>query len=100
MAANAALIFPSRSSQAGWRSVWTRPTPVSLWVLGGTLVALVAIASVPWLTKVFGFQALSVAQWCLVLALGLALLLVQEAIKWCVLRGAPRRSAKFNPGGA
>ncbi|MDH4447910.1 MAG: cation-translocating P-type ATPase [Acidovorax sp.] len=100
VAANAALIFPSRSSQAGWRSVWTRPTPVSLWVLGGTLVALVAIASVPWLTKMFGFQALSVAQWCLVLALGLALLLVQEAIKWCVLRGAPRRAAKFNPGGA
>ena len=86
VAANAALILPSRSSQTRWRGVWTSLTPVSLWVLSGTAVALVAITTVPWLTKAFSFQALSMVQWFAILGAGLALVLVFEAIKWSVLR--------------
>lgn len=72
--ANAALIVPSRSSQTTWRSLWSGFTPVSLWVLGGTLLALTAITTAPPLARAFGFAPLAAAHWLAAVAVGLSLL--------------------------
>lgn len=85
--ANAALILPSRSLQGGWRNLWAGLTPVSLWVLCGTLVALASITTMPWLAKAFRFPPLSPWQWILVAGAGAALVLVFEAIQRALLRG-------------
>ncbi len=73
--ANAALILPSRSSQTSWHSLWSGFTPVSLWVLAGTLAALGAITTVPLLARAFGFAPLAAAHWLAAVAIGLSLLL-------------------------
>ncbi|MCI5069817.1 cation-translocating P-type ATPase [Acidovorax sp.] len=85
--ANAALILPSRSLQGGWRNLWAGFTPVSLWVLCGTLVALASITTMPWLAKAFRFSPLSPWQWILAAGAGAALVLVFEAIQRALLRG-------------
>ena len=85
--ANAALILPSRSLQGGWRNLWAGLTPVSLWVLCGTLVALASITTMPWLAKAFRFPPLSPWQWILAAGTGAALVLVFEAIQRALLRG-------------
>jgi Ca2+-transporting ATPase len=71
--ANAALILPSRSNQPRWRSLWAGLTPVSFWVIGGTLAALTAITTVPWLSGAFKFVPLPALHWLLALMAGLAL---------------------------
>ncbi|MBV5294610.1 MAG: cation-translocating P-type ATPase [Curvibacter lanceolatus] len=76
VAANAALILPSRSGRVGWQSLFKGLTPVSLWVLGGTLLALCAITTVPWLAAPFHFVALAPGLWLATLAAGFSLLLV------------------------
>ena len=79
VAANAVLILPSRRYQngvAGWRSLVRGLTPVSLWVLGGTLAAVTAITTVPWLAQAFKFTPLSPAQWFASVAAGLALVMI------------------------
>ncbi|MCT6718717.1 cation-translocating P-type ATPase [Acidovorax sp. K2F] len=81
VAANAALILPSRSSQAVWRSLWAGLTPVSLWVAGGTLAALMAITTVPWLANAFRFVPLSPLHWFMALLAGLLLTVVFTANK-------------------
>ena len=88
VAGNAALILPSRSGAAsGWRSLWQGLTPVSLWVLGGTLAALTAITTVPWLAGAFKFMPMSPAQWLGAVGTGLALVTVFEAAKrWAWLK--------------
>jgi Ca2+-transporting ATPase len=72
--ANAALILPSRSSRTDWRSLGTGLTPVSRWVLAGTLLALLAVTVVPVLARNFGFMPLAPLQWLAALAAGLAML--------------------------
>ncbi len=81
VAANAALILPSRSNQTGWRSLWAGLTPVSLWVLGGTLAALTAITTVPWLAAAFKFSPLSPLHWFMAVLAGLMLTVVFAANK-------------------
>ena len=81
VAANAALILPSRSSQTVWRSLWKGLTPVSLWVAGGTLAALTAITTVPWLANAFRFVPLSPLHWFMALLAGLLLTVVFMANK-------------------
>ena len=96
VAANAALILPSRRNQAGWRGLWAGLTPVSLWVLGGTLAALTAITTVPWLAAAFKFVPLPTAQWLAALGAGLALVLVFQGNKrWM---GVTARSGRNKPG--
>lgn len=73
VAANAALILPSRSNQTSWRSLWVGLTPVSLWVLGGTLAALTAITTVPWLAAAFKFAPLPPLHWLMAMVAGLTL---------------------------
>ncbi|QLA80480.1 cation-translocating P-type ATPase [Acidovorax sp. JMULE5] len=93
VAANAALILPSRSNQPSWRSLWAGLTPVSLWVLGGTLAALTAITTVPWLAAAFRFAPLSFPQWLAALGAGLALVAVFQGCKrWLHVATTPRHS--------
>ena len=54
--ANAALIFPSRSPESGWRQMFTGLTPVVPWVLGGTLSGLLLIICIPVFAAAFAFQ--------------------------------------------
>ncbi|MBY0410865.1 MAG: cation-translocating P-type ATPase, partial [Burkholderiaceae bacterium] len=100
VAANAALIVPSRSNPnglAGWRSLWVGLTPVSLWVLGGTLAAVTAITTVPWLAQQFKFTALSPMQWLASMTAGLALVVIFTLNqRWLPPRPRPR--AKGLPG--
>lgn len=88
VAGNAVLILPSRSA-GGWRSLWAGLTPVSLWVLGGTLAALTAITTVPWLASAFKFVPLSLLQWLGAMAVGLALVVLFQAAKHWVGPTAP-----------
>ena len=73
VSANAALILPSRSDRTDWRSLGARLTPVSRWVLAGTLLALLAVTAIPWLARNFGFLPLTPLQWLAALAVGLAM---------------------------
>jgi Ca2+-transporting ATPase len=81
VSANAALILPSRSGQRRWRSLWAGLTSTSVWVLGGTMLALVVITSVPPVARAFGFAVLAPAHWLAALALGCSLLLLFQASK-------------------
>ena len=89
LADNAALILPSRGSQTPWRSLWTGLTPVSLWVMGGTLAALTAITTVPWLANAFRFGPLSPLHWFMALLAGLLLTVVFAANKRWLQPSAP-----------
>jgi Ca2+-transporting ATPase len=81
--ANAVLILPSRSRHRAWRRLFSGLTPVSLWVLTGTLLALGAVVLVPPLAQAFGFVALSAPYAALALILGCALLLpFQLSKRW------------------
>ena len=93
VAANAALILPSRSSQTRWRSLWAGLTPVSLWVMGGTLAALAAITTVPWLAGAFKFVPLPALHWLLALMAGLVLTVAFVANqRWLQIAEPPQRS--------
>ena len=66
-------------------------SPSYLWVLSGTLLALVSITTAPWLTRAFRFSPLSPLQWTLAAGVGLGLVLVFEAAKHALMRGGSRR---------
>jgi len=74
VAANAALILPARHGGMPWRQVALHLTPVSRWVLGGTLLALCAVTTVPWLAEPFHFVALAPLQWLAAMTAAWALL--------------------------
>jgi len=80
--ANAVLILSSRSSQSSWRSLCTGLTPVTAWVLGGTMLALALITTVPTLATAFGFATLSPSYWCGSLVGGLAMIVPFQISKW------------------
>jgi P-type Ca2+ transporter type 2C len=86
VSANAALILPSRSSQLHWRSLWAGLTPTSLWVLGGTLLALAVITFVAPVARAFGFAVLAPAHWLAALAVGGSLLLLFQGSKRLMAR--------------
>jgi Ca2+-transporting ATPase len=88
VAANATLILPSRSPDAHWRSLWRGLTPVSLWVLLGTLLALGVVTTVTPIAQAFGFTPLPAWHWAAALATGLSMLVVFQAGKWALARGA------------
>ena len=48
--------------------------PVTRWVMGGTLLALLLVTAVPALADTFRFAALSITQWLAAFALGLLML--------------------------
>lgn len=86
--ANAALILPSRSARSGWRHLWQGLTPASAWVLGGTLLALTLITTLPPLSRAFGFAPLPPALWGASVAAGLAMIAAFQLAKQRLGRSA------------
>jgi Ca2+-transporting ATPase len=86
--ANAALIFPSRSPDFGWRTLFAGLTPVVAWVLAGTFLGLAVVTLIPPVAKAFSFVPLSAAQGGLACAIGLSVLLLQQAAKCLMKRRA------------
>jgi len=79
--ANAALIFPSRSPDSGWLQMFTGLTPVTAWVLGGTLTGLALITGVPAIAAAFTFSPPSLQQGLLAFIVGAGMMLLFEAAK-------------------
>ncbi|MDC7714922.1 cation-translocating P-type ATPase [Vogesella sp. LYT5W] len=81
VSANALLILPNRSAQSGWRALFGGLSAVAAWVLGGTLLSLLLITSIPALAGAFGFVPLAPGLWLAAFALGCATLLLLEGSK-------------------
>lgn len=79
--ANAVLILPSRSARYEWKQLCNPLTPTSIWVLGATLMALVAITCVPVLAQSFRFDPISVQVWLMCFLFGLLFLPGFQLIK-------------------
>ena len=79
--ANAALIFPTRLPQAGWRAMFTGLSPVSAWVLGATLLGLIVIATVPTVADAFRFQPPTLGHGVLAFLVGVGMLPLFELAK-------------------
>jgi Ca2+-transporting ATPase len=88
--ANAALILPSRSERTTWGSMWQGLTAVSMWVLLGTVLALLAVTAIPPLAHGFGFAPLAPWQWAAASTVGLVMLVLFQLTKLALARRAPR----------
>ena len=88
VAANAALILPSRSPDTHWSRLWQGLTPVSLWVLLCTLLAVGVVTTITPIAHAFGFAPLPAGFWFAAMALGLGMLVAFQAGKWALARRA------------
>ena len=86
VAANAALILPSRSPRTNWRSLWQGLTPVSKWVLLGTLAALWAVTTITPVAHAFGFAPLAALHWIGALSVGAGMLVLFQIAKMVLPR--------------
>jgi Ca2+-transporting ATPase len=82
VAANCALLFSSRSSVAGVGRALGRITPISYWVVGGTLLALATVTCIPLLAGPFGFAQPPMTLWFGALAAGSLSFLLFELAKF------------------
>ena len=90
--ANAALIFPSRSPESGWRPMFTGLTPVVPWVLGGTLSGLLLIICIPVLAAAFAFQVPTLSHGMVALGIGVGMLFLFEITKKALSNSQPRQA--------
>ncbi|MBM3337882.1 MAG: cation-translocating P-type ATPase, partial [Betaproteobacteria bacterium] len=79
--ANAVLILPSRSARYEWRQLCSPLTSTSIWVLGDTLMSLIAITCVPVLAQPFRFGSISAQVWLVCFVFGLLFLPLFQVIK-------------------
>ena len=79
--ANAALILPSRQGSGNWRAMFTGLPRLTLWVMAGTLLALLLVTTWPALARGFRFAPLSVAQWLTAFGLGVSMLLPFHGVR-------------------
>lgn len=79
--ANTALVFSSRSSQLGWRAMFSGLSVVGISVLALTMLCLVFITSVKGLAQAFAFQTPSLPQWLGAFLVGVAVLVLFESAK-------------------
>jgi Ca2+-transporting ATPase len=80
--ANAVLILATRSAHMNWKDLWSRFTPISIWVLAVTFVALLAITTYQPLTEAFRFSQVSAQEWITSLVYGLLMLPIFLGLKW------------------
>ncbi len=88
--ANALLILPLRSPEAGWRALGARLPAISAWVMAATLAGLLLVTAVTPVARAFGFAVLPVGQW---LAFALAALVALPAYQVLRLTLSPMPSA-------
>lgn len=86
---NLGMIIASRSDHASMVTLIARPNRAQWWVMGVTLLALIAVMMVPWLADVFGFAQLYWSQWHVVLRAALLALMWLELVKFLF---APREA--------
>lgn len=79
--ANTLLILPSRSRSPRWRALWQGLTPVSLWVMGGTLAGVWLVTTVAPVAQAFRFAPLGTADWMAGALAGMAMLAAYQAVK-------------------
>ena len=91
--ANAALIFPNRSPESGWRRMFIGLTSVVPWVLGGTLLGLLLVIFFPPIATAFAFQAPILSQGLVALGIGVGMLFLFEITKKALHSSRPRRAA-------
>ncbi|MCF8164489.1 MAG: cation-translocating P-type ATPase [Polynucleobacter sp.] len=80
--ANAVLILATRSAYFNWKDLWSRFTPISLWVLAVTFVALLTITTYVPLAEAFRFTPVSTLEWTRSLLFGLFMLPIFLGLKW------------------
>ncbi|MCX7174048.1 MAG: cation-translocating P-type ATPase [Proteobacteria bacterium] len=88
IAANSVLIFSSRSTVAGLRHTLSGINRVSYWVLGGTVLGLLAITGVPMLAEPFGFAPIAWRLWLSALGIGACSFVLYETVKWIFFKGS------------
>jgi len=79
--ANAVLILPARSLHPGWNKMFTGLSSVAVSVLGGTLLGLGIVTTVPGVAEAFAFRPPSLQNWLLAATIGAGMLLLFEASK-------------------
>ena len=80
--ANAVLILATRSAYFNWKDLWSRFTPISLWVLAVTFVALLTITTYVPIAEAFRFTPVSTLEWMRSLLYGLFMLPIFLGLKW------------------
>jgi Ca2+-transporting ATPase len=80
--ANAVLILATRSADLNWKDLWSHFTPISVWVLAVTFVALLAITTYIPLAEAFRFTSVSMLEWIRSLLYGLLMLPIFIGLKW------------------
>jgi Ca2+-transporting ATPase len=80
--ANAVLILATRSAHMNWKDLWSHFTPISIWVLAVTFLALLTITTYIPLTEAFRFTPVSALEWIRSLAYGLFMLPIFLGLKW------------------
>ena len=88
--ANVVLILPSRRAVVLWRDL----PAVTIWVLGGTMLALLLVTAVPVLAAAFRFAPLPFGAWLATCGLGLLMLL---PFQWARRALAPGRPGVVTP---
>jgi Ca2+-transporting ATPase len=81
VAANTALILPSRSRKHDWGALWQRLPRVSLAVMAATVAGLWLVTQVAPIAVAFRFTPLPVEHWLLGLVAGLLMLPLFQLIK-------------------
>jgi Ca2+-transporting ATPase len=84
VSANCALIFSSRSMAAGFGRALRDVTPISYWVVAGTLLALAAVTSIPVFAEPFAFAGTSLLYWSGAMVTGGVCFLLFELVKIAV----------------
>ncbi|WP_232539876.1 cation transporting ATPase C-terminal domain-containing protein [Azohydromonas aeria] len=83
VAANAALILPSRTGSRRWSQLFTGLAPVSRLVIAATITALFVATGVPAIASLFGFAALPLHTWLCCVVAGLTMAVPFElARRW------------------
>ncbi|MDO8693291.1 MAG: cation-translocating P-type ATPase [Sheuella sp.] len=83
--ANAVMIFSNRSMRFQWRGLFQGISPVSIWVLSGTMAALIVITAVPMVAEAFRFELLSPVFWSMVVLAGVMMIVPMQLIKWLLI---------------
>ena len=92
--ANAALIFPSRSSDYGWCQMFTGLKPIVGWILLATAVGLLSIIYLPFASTAFAFSPPTVLLGAIAFMVGIGSIVFFQAAK--MMMGENSRGAS-NP---
>ncbi|WP_018152209.1 cation-translocating P-type ATPase [Leeia oryzae] len=82
ISANTGLIFSSRTSKPGVLKAMGGINILALWIIGASLLILLAITRFTSLATLFAFSTLTIAQWLTAFAVGASAIVLFEVSKW------------------